>query len=305
MLYARLAESNSNQASLNSFPDNVRSFYMGESFSLSFVVRSLSSNAANRSGPKLHYPIPNTVSEHANNAAERLKDTDTPTLTYLNMHGAFILPSQDISDELIRIFFTSFHPAYPVFDRREFFALYQQNQVPLIVLQTIYFLSFTICGEDLLRRAGFVDRYSARRTSYLRAKALYDMDCEKNKVKLTSVLFLLGFWWEGPEDQKDTWHWLGAAISLAQTLGMHRSYVALASHKLLDHGLILSQDRKLGHVPPASIIVEKTMVVNLCQFYWVKHFHSAFLTIHRFVIVMQQLLLVDLVGFVTKTAMLK
>jgi hypothetical protein len=145
------------------------------------------------------------------------------------MHGAFILPSQDISNELIQIFFASFHPAYPVFDRREFFALYQQNQVPLLVLQSIYFLSFTICSEDLLRRAGFVDRYSARRTFYLRAKALYDMDCEKSKVKLTSVLFLLGFWWEGPEDQKDTWHWLGAAISLAQTLGMHRSYVAHAS----------------------------------------------------------------------------
>jgi len=30
------------------------------------------------------------------------------------------------------------------------------------------------------------------------------------------------YWYEGPDDQKDAWHWLGIAISLARCLGMHR-----------------------------------------------------------------------------------
>ena len=30
------------------------------------------------------------------------------------------------------------------------------------------------------------------------------------------------YWYEMPDDPKDTWHWMGVAISLAQTIGMHR-----------------------------------------------------------------------------------
>lgn len=33
----------------------------------------------------------------------------------------------------------------------------------------------------------------------------------------------MSFWWATPVDSKDTWHWLGIAISLALTIGMHRS----------------------------------------------------------------------------------
>lgn len=225
MLYARLAESGSDAESPGFSTENARSYYMGDSFSLAFIVRSLSGPSARQTGLKLHYAIPDTVAEHAQNAAEGLKDSDPATLAYLNMSGALTLPPQAVSDELVSLFFECVHPAYPVFDRQEFCALYQQSKASLLVLQTIYFLSSIICSEDALKRAGFLDRYSARRAFYLRAKALYDMDCEKSKEKLTAVLFLLGFWWEGPEDQKDTWYWLGAATGLAQTLGMHRSFV--------------------------------------------------------------------------------
>jgi hypothetical protein len=223
MLYARLAESGPDAESPGfSTEQHMRSYYMGDSFSLAFIVRSLS---ATSSQLKLHYPIPNNVAEHAQNSVEGLKHSDPATLAYLNMHGAFTLPPQDVSDELVYIFFNCVHPAFPVLDRQDFCALYRHGRSSVLVQQTIYFLASIVCSEASLKRAGFLDRYSARRAFYLRAKALYDMDCEKNKERLAAVLFLLGFWWEGPEDQKDTWHWLGAAIGLAQTLGMHRSYV--------------------------------------------------------------------------------
>lgn len=223
MLYARMVETRPSQPEPNFQTENVRSFYMGESFSLSFVAHSIYNNPLHAPSVKRHYPIPQTVAEHAHDAAEGLKDSDPATISYLEMRGSFSLPPQNVSDELIRVFFTSFHPAYPVFDRRVFCAQYRQGRVSFLVLQTIFFLAFTSCSDDLLERAGYQSRLTARRTCYLRAKALYDMDYEKDKSQLTAVLFLLGFWWEGPEDQKDTWHWLGSAISLAQTLGMHRS----------------------------------------------------------------------------------
>ena len=31
------------------------------------------------------------------------------------------------------------------------------------------------------------------------------------------------YWYETPDDQKDTWHWMGVAISLSHTIGLHRN----------------------------------------------------------------------------------
>jgi hypothetical protein len=31
------------------------------------------------------------------------------------------------------------------------------------------------------------------------------------------------YWYETPDHQKDTWHWMGVTISLAHTIGLHRN----------------------------------------------------------------------------------
>lgn len=40
---------------------------------------------------------------------------------------------------------------------------------------------------------------------------------------LVQALMLMTYWYETPDDQKDTWHWMGVAISLAHTIGLHRN----------------------------------------------------------------------------------
>lgn len=214
--------------------NNVRYFYMGEPFSLAFVIRSLSDNPAmqnmHNGSLQLHHPIPHTVPEYAQDGAEAFRDSDPAVRASLNLYGAFELPPRAVSDELVRLYFQLVHPAYPVFDRTEFIALYRQNKMSLLALHTIYFLTLTVCSENIITAAGFTDRFTARRAVYLRAKALYDTGYEKNKITVVAVLFLFGFWWEGPEDQKDSWHWLSAAVSLAQTLGMHRSTIHSGMH---------------------------------------------------------------------------
>lgn len=92
-----------------------------------------------------------------------------------------------------------------------------------LVLQTIALLGFTMGSDELVRAAGFSDRCTARKTHYLRAKALYDADYENDRMNLVAVLLLLGFWWASYDDQKDTCYWVGCATTLAQSLGMHRS----------------------------------------------------------------------------------
>jgi hypothetical protein len=51
---------------------------------------------------------------------------------------------------------------------------------------------------------------------------LYDFDYEIDRVSLVQSLLLMTYWYETPDDQKDTWHWMGVAISLAHTIGLHR-----------------------------------------------------------------------------------
>lgn len=44
-------------------------------------------------------------------------------------------------------------------------------------------------------------------------------------MAIVQALLLMTYWYETPDDQKDTWHWMGVAISLAHTIGLHRNPV--------------------------------------------------------------------------------
>jgi hypothetical protein len=52
---------------------------------------------------------------------------------------------------------------------------------------------------------------------------LYDFDYEQDRLVLVQSLMQMTYWYETPDDQKDTWHWMGVAISLAHTIGLHRN----------------------------------------------------------------------------------
>lgn len=55
------------------------------------------------------------------------------------------------------------------------------------------------------------------------SKLLYDFDHELDRLPLVQALLLMTYWYETPDDQKDTWHWMGVAISLSHTIGLHRN----------------------------------------------------------------------------------
>lgn len=56
-------------------------------------------------------------------------------------------------------------------------------------------------------------------------KCLFDNGYEEDRVALLQSAILLGFWFSDAEDRTASWHWTGVAISLAQTLGLHRGLV--------------------------------------------------------------------------------
>lgn len=217
MLFARMTEPELLAQNANSVPDQARMLFFGEALPMGFIINTICSLDGRRPIVRLHHPVPAKVGGFP------ISHLNQDDIERLRAVGALDLPEKEIRDELIRNFFKYFYPGFPVLDRTGFAAQYQRGQSSLLLLQTLLFLATTVCDESLLARAGLPDRLHARRTFYKRAKALYDADYEQDQVTLTSVLFLLSFWWAYPEDQKDSWFWLGAAISLAQGLGLHRT----------------------------------------------------------------------------------
>lgn len=133
------------------------------------------------------------------------------------------MPPPEVADQLVRIFFDTTHIAFPVFDRQRFKRLYLQGQASPLVLQTIFLLGFMVGSDDLIQAGGFNDRATARKTYYLRAKALYNADYDADRMNVVACLLLIGFWWAGYDEQKDHCHWVGCATTFAQSMGMHRS----------------------------------------------------------------------------------
>lgn len=46
---------------------------------------------------------------------------------------------------------------------------------------------------------------------------------ETDRLTMIQAILLMTYWYETPDDQKDTWHWMGVAVSLAHTIGLHRN----------------------------------------------------------------------------------
>ncbi|KAF5647675.1 cutinase transcription factor 1 alpha [Fusarium tjaetaba] len=210
-------ETNSQQQSLSG---NDKSYFLGDSSSLSYIVEMICSPRGGVSEPvKVHYPIPASI-------ADRAIIPTRPQVEPLSVQDALTMPPKEISDRLVYTFFEIIHPPYPVIDRRAFSELYRQGKASPMLLHAMFLVTFILCDESLIQAAGFSDRTAARKHHYLRAKTLYDVDHETDRNVLTAAIFLLGFWWNGPDDQKDSWFWLGCATSCAQSLGMYRSTVA-------------------------------------------------------------------------------
>ncbi|KAJ4011846.1 hypothetical protein NW752_004245 [Fusarium irregulare] len=73
-----------------------------------------------------------------------------------------------------------------------------------------------------VQAAGYETRKNMKRAMFSRAKALYDADYERSKIVLIQAVLLMGFWYADTEDRLGPWHWNGIAISLCQTVGLHR-----------------------------------------------------------------------------------
>lgn len=202
-----------------------RTVFFGESSPLTCVVDEGCKSPEAGVGGQLskfrwQYPIPEVVCRRSGSfslfASRRARRVEQ-----LMREGAFDFPDPPVCEMLLQAYFEWFHPCFPIVDRVEISESCNKKTISPLLLQSMLFIGASLCRDQALRDAGFHDRYETKFLFYDRAKDIFDADCETDSLSKLQALFLLSFWRSTPSHEKDTRYWLGAAISLAQTGGMH------------------------------------------------------------------------------------
>lgn len=178
---------------------------------------SISSSSNNNNSSKLPAflrPLPTKI------AAEDVK--------YLHIKGALSLPTLPLQNALLQAYVEFVHPYMPLMDLNHFLSTIntrdgRNGQTSLFLYQAVMFAASAFVDMKYLREGGYTTRKAARKSFFQKTRLLYDFDYESDRLILVQALLLMTYWYETPDDQKDTWHWMGVAISLAHTIGLHRN----------------------------------------------------------------------------------
>ncbi|KAI1491075.1 transcription factor CTF1 [Biscogniauxia mediterranea] len=149
-------------------------------------------------------------------------------VSYLHTKGALSLPNPALQNALLRAYVEYVHPYMPLIDLHDFLSAVNSRdglygQISLFLYQSIMFAATAYVDVKYLKEVGYPNRKAARKAFFYKARLLYDFDYESDRLILVQALLLMTYWYETPDDQKDTWHWMGVAISLAHTIGLHRN----------------------------------------------------------------------------------
>ncbi|EFY95118.1 Zn(2)-Cys(6) zinc finger domain protein [Metarhizium robertsii] len=147
---------------------------------------------------------------------------------YLALKGALTLPNITLQNALLQCYIEYVYPYMPLIDLHHFLSIVDRRdgvngQTSLLLYQSIMFSATAFVDMKHLKEAGFSSRKAARKAFFQKTRLLYDFDYEQDRLVLVQSLMQMTYWYETPDDQKDTWHWMGVAISLAHTIGLHRN----------------------------------------------------------------------------------
>ncbi|KKZ63828.1 hypothetical protein EMCG_01933 [[Emmonsia] crescens] len=147
-------------------------------------------------------------------------------IAYLESKGALAIPHQGLRNELMKSYLQFVHPYMPLLELDDFLRTLARNdgsrRMSLLLFQAVMFAGTAFISMKHLVEAGYESRKEARKAFFQRARLLYDFDYELDRISLVQSLLLMTHWYEMPDDQKDTWHWMGVSLSLAHTIGLQR-----------------------------------------------------------------------------------
>ncbi|KAH0845928.1 hypothetical protein AYO21_01399 [Fonsecaea monophora] len=146
--------------------------------------------------------------------------------TFIEAGGCYSFPDKEICERLTQAYFKHIHPNLPIMEAGRFIARFRDrgtDGLNLLLMWSMFFAASSFADENLVKGAGYISRKAMKRAFFKRAKILYDIDYERDKIILIQSVILLSHWFVDSEDRNGPWYWIGIAISLAHTMGLHRS----------------------------------------------------------------------------------
>ncbi|KAJ5773314.1 C6 transcription factor (Ctf1B) [Penicillium paradoxum] len=154
-----------------------------------------------------------------------LKKSRAEELEFLTKKGAFILPPRPFQLALVRSYINYIHPRVPFVNIGELLhtisAETQAQDISILLLQAIFFAGSVFTTPADLSAAGYKSKSAVCGELFARARCLFDLDYEQDRLIVIKSLVLLSFRKEKDTD-KDPRHWMNIAVSLAYTAGLHR-----------------------------------------------------------------------------------
>ncbi|KAL2850643.1 fungal-specific transcription factor domain-containing protein [Aspergillus pseudoustus] len=161
-------------------------------------------------------PCPSLVPPSIQQPPATLADED---VQFLTSKGVFSLPDAKLRNELLKTFVHHVHPYLPVLDLPVFLEAIANNdghtRVSLLLFHAVMFSSVAFVDPEYIQRAGYTSRRAARQEFFRKARLLYDLDVEQDRIVLIQSVLLMTYWHETPDDPKDFRHWLEIALSQA------------------------------------------------------------------------------------------
>lgn len=134
-------------------------------------------------------------------------------------------PGKEIRDELIEAFFNNIHPYFPIVDESDFRRQYADpsNPPPLLLFQAILLAGAHVCNHPKIAEA----RYVVKSILYRRAKLLFDMRHENDRLNLVQAALLFTWHLENADSASlNSYYWIGVACRIAFGIGIHRDILA-------------------------------------------------------------------------------
>lgn len=207
--------------------------FLGETTSLRYVPDDLTSPTPAGGSPRKSLQLRHVVPNNAK-ADALLPSWETERrrirIDFLQSDGAFSVPPGPQAEGLLKAYFRWFHPCFAIVDEVDIWNQFRGGTLSTLLLQAMLFVGVLHCDENMLRELELDNRHRAKYIFYNRAKDIYDAEFERRKLTVIQALFLMSFMRAGALLEKDTRHWLGCAITLAQTKALHRSAVEADTH---------------------------------------------------------------------------
>lgn len=209
---------------------------LGEHSPLTFVLKETHcSQRTDLHNVNIDVSRSRTPNEHSRKShPEHLSSQD---IDYLTSRKAFQTPDPGLEKSLVSAFLERFYPLYSIVDREEILRRHQNQSIPYILQHAMCLIGATFCDISVILRYGFDSRIQARRSFYDKAKILFDLEYERDRIVLLQTVIMLSFWGPHMDSPWNPCSWIGFACTIAASLGLHRS-TSGSYATIKDRGLI-------------------------------------------------------------------